>query len=341
MSYTIDLYRRKIPVCTDPIKFFLFVGFFAQLVAGPIVRAAEFLPQLHNPIRLTRVNAVMGAQVFLLGLFQKVVVADNVAILVDPVFLEPALYDAPTLWLALAAYGLQIFCDFSGYSLMAIGVARIIGFTLPENFRAPYISRSITEFWRRWHISLSTWLRDYLYISLGGNRRGSRRTEINLMTTMLLGGLWHGSAWNFVLWGGLHGLGLVLHKHWSGRVRMNERFSGASRTAYSVVAWAITLLFVLLLWVPFRCADFATTLIYLTGLVSLGDGVRFLHTPTMVLLAVMTAWHAAHLGRASLIKTMPTTHPLELRPLLVIGLLLLAVLLFAPTGASPFIYFQF
>ena len=176
MSYTIDIYRRRIPICASPLKFLLFVSFFPQLVAGPIVRASEFLPQLDRDVVLDPRKAMMGARIFIFGLTQKMLFADNLAAWVDPVFAQPGLYDSATLWGALGAYSLQIFCDFSGYSLMAIGIAKGFGYDLPENFRLPYIAQSPTEFWRRWHISLSTWLRDYLYISLGGNRQGPSRT---------------------------------------------------------------------------------------------------------------------------------------------------------------------
>jgi len=341
MSYTIDIYRRRIELCRSPLDFFLFVGFFPQLVAGPIVRAAEFLPQLENPVALKRDNVVLGFQVFLLGLIQKVVFADNVAVFVDPVFAEPAMYDAATLWLAMAAYGVQIFCDFSGYSLMAIGVALVMGFHLPENFRAPYISRSITEFWRRWHISLSFWLRDYLYISLGGNRRGKVRTDVNLMLTMLLGGLWHGAGWNFVLWGFLHGAALIAHKHWSRRTRLEERLDGTSRTAYGLLAWAVTLLFALLCWVPFRAADFPTTMTYLAGLFSAQGSVHWLHVGTLYLVGIMFVWHVMNVVPNRIISVVPSKTPLRWAPLWTLAFLILAAMMFAPTGASPFIYFQF
>jgi alginate O-acetyltransferase complex protein AlgI len=339
MSYTIDIYRRRLDECRSALDFFLFVSFFPQLVAGPIVRASEFLPQLKLPLALRAKNVVLGGQIFVLGLAQKVLVADNVAVFVDPVFKTPELYDAATLWLGLAAYTLQIFCDFSGYSLMAIGVAKVLGFDLPENFRTPYLSRSITEFWRRWHISLSTWLRDYLYISLGGNRDGPRRTDFNLMATMVLGGLWHGAGWNFIIWGSLHGLGLMVHKHWRRHVR-TDRLTGASAVAWAAVSWAATLLFAALLWIPFRAADFATAVRFVGGLFSPG-GVRWLHTTTLLVLAGMLVWHLLWAVKAKVIRVIPSQDPTAWRPLWTLGALLLLVLMFAPFEASPFIYFQF
>lgn len=336
MSYTLDIYRRELEPQPSLMKYLLFVSFFTHLVAGPIVRASLLVPQFDRPAVTNRAFIVRGLQVFVLGLFQKIVVADNLSQFVDPVFKAPGAYDALTLWAAMLAYALQIFCDFSGYSLMAIGAAKVLGYDLCVNFRTPYISRSITEFWRRWHISLSTWLRDYLYISLGGNRKGKLRTDVNLVLTMLLGGLWHGAGWNFVIWGGAHGVGLLVHKHWS-RLRGDAKPSAAGNLA----AWALTLLFVLLLWIPFRCRTFDLTLTYLHGLFVDSGGIRWLHTHSLVLIGLMAAWHVLHVIPNRVLTALPSERPLDYAPLASVGLLLLAVLLFAPWEASPFIYFQF
>ena len=336
MSYTIDLYRGRIGLCPSFPRFMLFVSFFPQLVAGPIVRASEFLPQLDRHIRLNYLNFITGAQIFLGGAIQKVLVADNLSVFVDQVFLEPTLYSTGTLWLGLVGYSIQIFCDFSGYSLMAIGIAKILGFDLPENFRMPYISQSITEFWRRWHISLSFWLRDYLYISLGGNRKGELHTKINLMITMLLGGLWHGASWNFVLWGGLHGLGLIVHKYWS-----SWDHAWKETTVYKLCAWATTFLYVILLWVPFRSADFQTTLNYYSGLFSGAPGIAWMHTGSWMVLSAVLVWHLLYLRRNEWLASYPAANPFRAARLypLIAGLML--IVLFAPLNTSPFIYFQF
>lgn len=211
ISYLVDVYREEIEPSRSLREFCLYVAFFPQLVAGPIVRAKDFLPQLQHHIVLNHEYLYLGAQVFALGFVQKIFIADRLAEFVDPVFAHPGLFDAATLWLGLFAYSVQIFCDFSGYSHMAFGIALILGFRLPENFRMPYLAESIAEFWHRWHISLSSWLRDYLYIPLGGSRCSEPRVHANLMITMLLGGLWHGASWNFVLWGGMpwHGPGFA------------------------------------------------------------------------------------------------------------------------------------
>lgn len=211
MSYTIDIYRGKLEPLLRLREFGFFVSFFPQLVAGPIVRASDFLPQIRADIRVSQEDLGRGLFLICSGLIKKVVISDSIAFgFVDSIFEEPALYTGFENLMAVYGYALQIYCDFSGYSDMAIGIGLLLGFRLPVNFRAPYQSASIQEFWRRWHISLSSWLRDYLYISMGGNRRGQLRTYLNLMLTMLLGGLWHGASWRFIMWGALHGGALAI-----------------------------------------------------------------------------------------------------------------------------------
>jgi D-alanyl-lipoteichoic acid acyltransferase DltB (MBOAT superfamily) len=212
MSYTIDVYRGVIEPETSLLRFALFVSFFPQLVAGPIERAKELLPQLRERFAFDVDNLAAGGQQILNGFVKKVVLADNLGPWVSQVYAAPGEFSGLSLLLATYMFAWQIYLDFSGYSDIAIGTARVMGFHFSPNFDMPYISASIQDFWRRWHISLSTWLRDYLYIPLGGNRRGSARTYVNLLLTMLLGGLWHGASWNFVIWGGLHGAWLAMEK---------------------------------------------------------------------------------------------------------------------------------
>ena len=214
MSYTIDIYRKRMEPTRNFIDFALFVSFFPQLVAGPIERARVLLPQIAAPRQVTRPMITSGLNLMLMGYLKKVAIADTLAPLVDQIFSQPAGLDTGTLLTGVYAFAFQVYGDFSGYSDIARGVSRLLGFELLENFNAPYLSRSITEFWRRWHISLSTWLRDYLYIGLGGNRKGEFRTYINLFLTMLLAGLWHGAAWTFVVFGALHGVYLTVEKIW-------------------------------------------------------------------------------------------------------------------------------
>jgi alginate O-acetyltransferase complex protein AlgI len=251
MSYTIDIYRRKISSTRSFVEFALFVAFFPQLVAGPIVKARDFLPQLKTDKRFSWERLESGTVLFLVGLTKKLLIADQLATLVDPVFADPTQFVTRDLWLAMFCYGGQIYCDFSGYTDMAIAAARVLGFDLKPNFASPYLASSLTDFWHRWHISLSTWLRDYLYIPLGGSRLGRLLTCRNLMITMLLGGLWHGASWTFVVWGGIHGLALIVSKALAGRE------TGASsvlrRYGKTAAGWAVTLLIVHLAWVFFRC----------------------------------------------------------------------------------------
>jgi D-alanyl-lipoteichoic acid acyltransferase DltB (MBOAT superfamily) len=215
ISYVIDIYRKKLEPVYSFIDFGFYVSYFPQLVAGPIVRASEFIPQIYQKYSVSK--AEFGIAIFMIvnGLIKKLVIADYIAVnFVDRVFANPLTYGGFENLMALYGYSVQVYCDFSGYTDVAIGVALLMGFRLPLNFNSPYKSLHAGEFWKRWHISLSTWLKDYLYIPIGGNRHGNTRTNINLMITMLLGGLWHGASWQFVIWGGLNGIGLIIYKYW-------------------------------------------------------------------------------------------------------------------------------
>ncbi len=260
MSYTIDIYRGRTKHCGSVLDFALYVSFFAQLVAGPIVRSTDFLPQVKTMPSLRADNIASGVQLFLLGLFKKVVIADNVGLYVSNIFSSPQEYGAVTLWCGAYGFALQIFCDFSGYSDMAIGIGRAFGITIPANFNAPYLARSITEFWRRWHMSLSSWLRDYLYIPLGGNRSGRMKTYRNLMLTMLLGGLWHGASWTFVAWGGFHGALLSLERFFKKAtgVEAQKGFHPGG-----IIRAVITFHLVCISWVMFRVDGFDQLYLYL------------------------------------------------------------------------------
>ncbi|HEY4944404.1 MAG TPA: MBOAT family O-acyltransferase [Rhizomicrobium sp.] len=337
ISYYVDVYRGLVRPARSLRDYALYISFFPQLVAGPIVRASQFLPQLARPVTLTAAGFAAGARLFLAGAVQKLVIADQVSPFADGVFASPALYSGTTEWLGVLAYAMQIFGDFSGYTMMAIGIALILGYQLPQNFRMPYVAVSLADFWRRWHITLSFFLRDYLYIPLGGNRRGFARAQFNTMITMLLGGLWHGASWNFVLWGALHGGGIVAYHAW-------ERFTGGrgDERRFAVpgpAAWGLTLLFVVMAWIPFRAARFADTQTIVANIWTLAPGVRWLHVPTLFVLAGVVLWHAAHLCRLR-----PRLERLVssrwLYTLEIIAMLTL-LLLFAPTATSPFIYFQF
>lgn len=337
MSYSIDIYREKLEPVNNFWDFTFYVSFFPQLVAGPIVRAADFIPQLYQPYQLN--NQQMGEAVWLIcvGLVKKVLIADYIAVnFVDRVFDDPALYTGFAVLMAIYGYALQIYCDFSGYSDIAIGLASLLGFRLLKNFDMPYGATSITDFWRRWHISLSSWLRDYLYISLGGNRKGEIRTYMNLMITMLLGGLWHGAAWRFVWWGGLHGLALVLH-----RLYQKQNSFKLHNPFLKIV---LTFHFVCFCWIFFRAKDLFTIqqifsqLFYNFEWLLIPKVIDF-YAPVFILM----------LG-GYFIHFLPKSWKQEAQHFFIflpdwaksIGIVLLILGLYqASTGYQPFIYFQF
>ena len=249
LSYSIEVYRKQLPAERSFLNLAFFIAFFPQVVAGPIVRAMTFLPQTLKRTEWSRVDVRGCLVLFFIGFVKKSCVSDNLAGIVDAYFCAPQDYNAFSAWVAMLCYAGQIYCDFSGYTDMALGVAGLLGYELCVNFAFPYFAASITDFWRRWHMSLSSWLRDSLYISLGGNRGSKLFTSRNLMLTMLLGGLWHGASWAFLLWGGLHGMALIFHREW-------VRLAGARMvSAVKWIAVPLTFLWVLLAWVPFRAGD--------------------------------------------------------------------------------------
>ena len=257
VSYIVDVYKGRVKPTEFWMDYAFFLTFFPALVAGPIVRADYFLPQLRENRAATREMVYMGFWLILLGVVKKAIVADYLAQYNDLIFaVDPATglpgYSGFETMMGIIGYTMQIYCDFSGYSDMAIGLALIMGFRLAQNFNFPYKSRNLTDFWRRWHISLSSWLRDYIYIPLGGNRKGTRRTYVNNFATMVIGGLWHGAAWKFVFWGAMHGAGLAVHK-------ACKPYLGKVADSWPVksLSWGVTMLFVMLLWVFFRADTFS------------------------------------------------------------------------------------
>ncbi|NUM56470.1 MAG: MBOAT family protein [Candidatus Hydrogenedentes bacterium] len=268
LAYVIDVYRGTQQPARSLVDFALYVSYFPQLVAGPIERASRLLPQLQKQRVVTRDQWNSGLALMLCGYVKKVAIADAIAPYADPVFSHPHVYSSAALWVAMYSFAIQIYCDFSGYTDIARGVSRLMGIELMENFRQPYLAPTITDFWRRWHISLSEWLRDYLYIPLGGSRHGTARQYRNLMVTMLLGGLWHGASWNYVLWGGLHGVYLTIHKIIAGKTPRETTVPHFPSLASIGSAWRILVTFHLVsfAWILFRCADLTTALDYLGGL---------------------------------------------------------------------------
>ena len=337
MSYTIDIYRQKIPAIASFTDFALYVSFFPQLVAGPIVRAADFLPQLSQRRDLNTVRFRHFFLLFFIGFVKKAFLADSVAPFVDVVFEDPASYTVISVWIAVLLYAVQIYCDFSGYTDMAIAVAGMLGYELRANFNFPYLASSVTDFWRRWHISLSTWLKDYLYIPLGGSRGSLRITYRNLLITMLLGGLWHGAAWTFVCWGALHGLALTAHKEWQRR-GWNQSFVGRIVCKCGLI---ITLYWICITWIFFRATDFGEawhlfqSFVFLT---SNGEKVIAVELLYVVLFAGLAHWAGYRYGQRleAGVQRLP-----EQAFAGAYGVAWVVTLLFLPLHYKPFIYFQF
>jgi len=341
ITYVVDVYRGSLAPA-PALDFAVYVAFFPYLLAGPIARAADFLPQLRAPRDPRSVDAARAFRLIVAGLAKKVLIADYLAThLVDGLFATPDQYSSWETLVGIYAYAVQIYCDFSGYTDIAIGVALLLGFALPENFDAPYAARSVRDFWRRWHITLSTWLRDYLYIPLGGNRGGSRRTARNLMLTMLLGGLWHGAGWTYVLWGGLHGGALVV-EHGRADRRRRLGLPGPGATTWARAGQRLlTFHFVALAWVVFRADTIAAAGAVLarlvTGLGGIGDAV----TPVVLgLVALGIAIQYVPRGLTERLEAGFSRSGWVLQGLCLAGALFLIDYL-GPQGVAEFIYFGF
>ncbi len=371
MSYVADVWRGKIHPCKS-LDFAVYQAFFPHLVAGPIVRASEFVPQLATPRDPRKVEATRAFFLIGGGLIKKVVIADLLATrLVDPVFATPGQHSSLEVLVAIYGYAVQIYCDFSAYTEMAIGLALLLGFTFPDNFNRPYTATSLQDFWRRWHMTLSRWLRDYLYISLGGNRKGVRKTYRNLALTMILGGLWHGAAWTFVIWGGIHGTGLAVERWWGDRrnvvalppstgpgsgggvsgggvsgggggVLTRERLlAPAGYRMPAVIRGLITFHIVTLAWVFFRAPDFGTAMTVFGRLFS-GGGPSPLVTST-VLLAIFAGLAVQFVpqGFWPAVQVRFATLSLIWQAALLAALIVVCNAIVGEQGVAPFIYFRF
>jgi alginate O-acetyltransferase complex protein AlgI len=347
LSYTLDIHRGVLKPTRSPLVFAAFASFFPHIVAGPITRARQLLPQLERGVAFDYTHLEIGSRRFLAGLFKKLFIADTLAhTLVDPVFANPDHYSRGILLLAVVGYAVQIYADFSGYSSMAIGVARLFGLKLPENFKFPYLSRNIAEFWRRWHITLSSWLRDYLWwplakgVPLSGGFRARLRAQAALVTVFLVCGLWHGAAWTFAAWGALHGVYIVIYEIWNRRVQAREGRPAIPRWVGLPAAWLITQLAVGFSWILFRAGEFATFKTFLHSLL-LSPGSQSLGLGALVWLALLAlpvdhlaGWMVEH--RPELPRRIPA--PAQ-------AAFYTAVILFLfharPEQVSPFIYFRF
>jgi alginate O-acetyltransferase complex protein AlgI len=338
LSYSIDVYREKIKPGKSLLDYALFVSFFPQLVAGPIVRAADFIPQCETPRKASKDQFGWGLSLLTIGLFMKIIIADTLlAPVVDKVYQAPEYFGSIETWAAIFAFSGQIFCDFSGYSTCAIGVALCLGFVLPDNFKAPYAALGFKDFWNRWHISLSTWLRDYLYISLGGNRISTSRTSINVMITMLIGGLWHGASWLFVIWGGLHGCYLIIEN------KIRIYFVKEINFITQLLLIILTYITVSLTWVFFRAENLndATTIfnnIYSSSVQQPSlNGLSITEINITLLISILLlSWHV-FIRNHSVENFYTKTHPVLRGGFLLTQIII--IFLFASGDDRAFIYF--
>lgn len=340
VSYVTDVYKGRIEAEQSWINVALYLTFFPKFLAGPISKTGDFFSQLRETKKMDNHALWEGFQIFLFGMFKKVVIADRLAVGVDAVFQVPELYSGLSIAWASILYIIQLYCDFSGYSDMAVGVAKAFGYRLERNFNLPYISRNMSEMWKRWHISLSSWLMEYVYIPLGGNRKGKARTFLNLMLVMLIGGLWHGASWNFVLWGALQGAALCVHKAWRGKrkekngiMRKNKLVEGLS-ICMTIGFWCIS-------FVPFRASSIEETGIMIMRIFTCADGISYFYTYGMVYLLLVAAAiviAAVRNGKEGFYVFLPAE---KASSFFWIFLVIFLIMLFFYGGDSAFIYAQF
>ena len=357
ITYTVTIYRGQMEPAKSFTEYAIFVAFFPQLVAGPILRAYQFLPQLRENIKNSEIvsklrliviqnsNLKLGTTLMALGFFKKMFFADNISPLVNSVFSNPTGLDSLTIILGTIGFGIQIYCDFSGYTDIAIGAALILGFKLPINFNKPYFATSPSDFWKRWHISLSSWLRDYLYVPLGGNRKSSLRTYTNLIIVMFLGGLWHGASWNFVIWGLLHGLYLAIHRLFQDKISQTKFFRFFLTSYGKIISILVMQYFVFLAWIPFRVRDFDFMIYsmqkYLLFDFNITNTLDFISTQKLPLFLTMTFFilHFYSYRKTNLPESISN---LKLRYWTIFLILIISSILFFYDGIPEnFIYFQF
>ena len=338
ISYLCDAYWKKI----TPASLFhvlLYIGFFPQIVSGPIVKAHDFLPQLEQAHPIIEENVSAGLQQFCVGMFKKVVIADRLGVAVNAVFAAPVAYSGFSLAMAAFTYTIQLYCDFSGYSDMAIGVARCMGYDLGKNFNMPFLARNPSDFWRRWHISLSSWFRDYVYIPLGGSRRGYGRTCRNLFITMLLSGIWHGANWTFLVWGALHGVASAGHKIFRDQRKKRERVS--SGVLGEIVCAAGTFLLVTLLFIPFRAESLAQAWLVLVRIFTMAGGIHYVNVFAVIYGGLILGVHALAGIRNGGNTPWKPRNLEKFSSKLILCVFLLLCFLFAYIGDSAFLYAQF
>ena len=340
ISYVVDVYKKRIAPTDSWLDYLFFLSFFPALVAGPIVRADYFLPQLKENKSASRDNIFGGLWLIIIGIVKKAIIADYIAQYNDLIFNDPSMYTGVQTLMGVLGYTLQIYCDFSGYSDMAIGLALIMGFHLGLNFDSPYQSRNLTEFWRRWHISLSSWLRDYVYIPLGGNRKGTLRTYVNNFLTMLIGGLWHGAAWKFVFWGAMHGVGLAIHK------ASKPILKNIPDNWFTIfISWLVTFIYVSLLWVFFRAASFEDSVLIIRNIFvdfRVDQIWQFfcIRPEWTIMMAVLIVMHFVPQRWSDALMRLYVRSPWIVK-LLVFVVVVQITIEFMSEEVAPFIYFQF
>ncbi len=340
ISYAVDVYRRKIAPEKSLPRFLLFILFFPHLVAGPIVRAGDFLTQTRRAKRWNWLRVQVGVQLFLIGAFKKMAIADRMALFCDPVFKNPEAYNSVAVWFAVLAYAVRIYCDFSGYSDMALGAAHLLGYKLVNNFNMPYLALNVSDFWRRWHISLSTWLRDYVFIPLGGSRGSRWLNYRNLLLTMAIGGLWHGAAWGYILWGVAHGLMLVAHKQFKDYCEPRPRLTAFLETAFGTgLRVLVTFFCVSMCWVLFQ-PELSKALAIFEKLFHLQRGAPLPLNNKSLWYTVIFLFACQWLVRSGV---WAKVYPRLPAPVLGTGyaVCLCAALVLAPDNGTTFIYFQF
>lgn len=340
ISYIADVYMKKTDAEDSLINVLLYIGFFPQIISGPIVKAADFLPQLKVEHSITQECLSWGIQKFFLGVFKKTVIANRLGFAVDAVYSAPAAYSGLSLLVTVLTYSLQIYYDFSGYSDMAIGVAHVFGFDLGKNFNLPYLARNPSAFWERWHISLSSWFKSYVYIPLGGNRKGEARTYLNIFITMFLSGVWHGAGWTFILWGILHAFASILHKSYS-NIKKELKISCPYRKISGFLAIIVNFLTVSFLWIPFRIADGQKALLIIKRIFKWSKGIHYIYDYSIIFISILIIIEVVAVFKN---HESDIWKPLDLGQWwckVLFSLFLLIIVCFSFIGPNEFIYAQF
>lgn len=338
IAYLLDVYWKRYDAERDFVNFALYISFFPKLTSGPIVRGREFFPQVRNYVGLNWTNLSAGIQIFVFGLFKKIVLADRLSVFVDDVYFSPAAYNTGTVILAVISYSLQIYFDFSGYSDMAIGISKILGFDFSKNFNLPYLSKNVSEFWKRWHISLSSWFQEYLYIPLGGSRKSNTRTYINLLLVMLISGLWHGVGVTFIVWGLLHGCASCIHRLW--RTSKKKKCG----TLWNLVSAVLTYVTVALLWIPFRAESFEKAMLILKQMFNVHSGISqpytwsFFAILVLAVASIVTFVRARRRGESEVNGFYPVMDLTKIPSLVVFFVFVGMTVILAYFGNNAFIY---